>query len=256
LTGVLPDKFDLYRHAVQFPQGEVNFSINTYATYRKGTWPTMLREDFAGTAAVAATWVQREHDHHALAIDIDQSTIVRAPKMDRLTCICADVLDVDGPPADLIVALNFSTFIYHSDDAMLAYLTHAHHCLKSDGLLIMDIYGGPGAMRIGVQNQRMSPSPESGLPPFEYQWEQRAYDPATARTDCRIHFQLEDGHEMRDAFRYDWRLWTPPELIVLMRQAGFDDARLWRDDDDSGMCQEVSDPSTRDNWVAYIVGIA
>lgn len=252
MTADLPDKFDLYRQAVQFPQGDVNFMINTYATYRPGSWPTMLREDFSGTAAVAATWVQREHDHHALAIDIDKPTLLRAPKMDRLTCLCADVLAVDGPPADVIAALNFSTFIYHTDQAMLAYLTHAHRCLKADGLLVIDLYGGLGAMRVGVQKRQYSQPPQQ---PFEYQWEQRAYDPDTARTDCRIHFRFEDGREWRDAFCYDWRLWTPPELMALMHQAGFADAHVWRDDDDSGMYQETSEPATQEDWVAYVVGI-
>lgn len=252
MTAGAPDKFDLYRQAVQFPAGAVNFMINTYASWRDGAWPTCLREDFAGTAAVAQAWVRREHDHQALAVEIDRETLDRAASMDRLACVCADVFDVREPLADVIAALNFSTFIFHNEDAMQRYFAHARQCLKPDGLLVIDAFGGSTP---GVQMRPIHPPAETGIAPFEYQWEQRSYDPASARIDCRIHFKTSDGREWRDAFCYDWRLWSPPELIALMRAAGFADAAVYRDDDDTGVFQPAEKPPKDREWVAYIVGV-
>ncbi len=32
---------------------------------------------------------------------------------------------------------------------------------------------------------------------------------------------------LRRAFRYDWRLWTIPELAEMLEEAGFDGMRAW-----------------------------
>ena len=32
---------------------------------------------------------------------------------------------------------------------------------------------------------------------------------------------------LRRAFRYDWRLWTIPELAEMLKEAGFDFMRAW-----------------------------
>ncbi len=32
---------------------------------------------------------------------------------------------------------------------------------------------------------------------------------------------------LRRAFRYDWRLWTIPELAEMLEEAGFDCMRAW-----------------------------
>jgi hypothetical protein len=63
-------------------------------------------------------------------------------------------------------------------------------------------------------------------------WEVRDHDATTARLDCRIHFAVsteqDQGRtvEIRDAFQYDWRLWTPRELIDALPRCGY--VPLWR----------------------------
>lgn len=39
---------------------------------------------------------------------------------------------------------------------------------------------------------------------------------------CILVFQV-----LRRAFRYDWRLWTIPELAEMLEEAGFDSMRAW-----------------------------
>ena len=39
---------------------------------------------------------------------------------------------------------------------------------------------------------------------------------------CHIHFKFPDGSRIKNAFSYDWRLWTLPEVQELLAEAGFD----------------------------------
>ena len=190
-----------------------------------------------------------------VAIDIDAQTIARAPEMDRLTCVCADVLDVHEPPADVTAAMNFSTFFFLDREKMLRYLRHAHQCLRPNGLLVMDAFGGPSSRRVCVETRDVNPPKECGLPSFQYQWEQRTFDPETDRAQCHIHFLFEDGRAMRDAFTYEWRLWRLPELLEMMREAGFARAEVWGREDASGLIRRRRRIPAAENWVAYVVGV-
>ncbi|MEL7088389.1 MAG: class I SAM-dependent methyltransferase, partial [Planctomycetota bacterium] len=192
------------------------------------------------------------HVHlHVLAIAVDHHgpTIRWAQRrrgdLDDLHLVEADVMAFDRPRVDLVAALNFSTFIYHTPDALRAYLRHARRCLRPGGHFVLDVYGGPGAQRCGTQTR-----PADG---FVYHWEQRRFDPLTHRTDCRIHFTLPDGRRLKSAFRYDWRLWTLPELTGLMQKAGFGRVDVWTANRAGRVVPAKAVPAA-DDWVAYLVG--
>jgi SAM-dependent methyltransferase len=281
-----PHKLALYRAAVQCPEAEVAFLMRAFAHYARrhtGRGSTLFRgqfrEDFAGTAAVACAWVAHDENHRALAIESHGPTIrwARARAAQELGArrtdlhlIHGDVLEVAPPlvpKVNIIAALNFSTFIYHTRDALRSYFRGARRNLRPGGLLVIDAYGGPGAMRPGIQRRTMAAPPrppDIGLPRFEYQWEQRSYDAATARVDCRIHFKLPlkaGGRLVRNAFRYDWRLWTLPELVELMREAGFSQAEVWcaaagqGRGRGQGRYRPVRHIGPCPDWVAYVIGV-
>ena len=65
---IMRHKLDLYRSAVQHPLAEVDFLQRVYR-HHNGCWPTRLREDFAGTCAVAIAWVAMDENHRALAVE-------------------------------------------------------------------------------------------------------------------------------------------------------------------------------------------
>ena len=260
-----PHKLDLYRRAVQHPLAEVAFMHRAFKHYHKDV-PTLLREDFAGTCAIASAWVATSPDHQAMAVESHGPTARWAQRIadkellnaaEDLHIVNADVMDIDAPKVDVTCALNFSTFIYHDRASLLAYFKHARRGLRRDGLLILDAYGGPGAMRTGTQT-RQTPA-EFDFPEFSYHWEQHRFDPVTHRTECRIHFTLPDGHRLDSAFIYRWRLWTLPELTELLLEAGFTRADVWCDrlDPDSGQSDGLYRPLTRmparEDYVAYVV---
>lgn len=277
-----PHKLDLYRLAVQHPEAEAAFLMRAYAHYRGGAMPTRLREDFAGTAAVAAHFVELHDDHRALAVESHGPTLRWAERRvamelgDRaedLIFIEADAAAVgppDLPKVDVTAALNFSVFIYHTRDALRDYFRSARRGLRPGGLLLLDAYGGPGAMRVGEQRRPVSlPRPQRdrlGLRSLQYRWEQRTYDAVTGRVDCRIHFAIGEtgGHErriVRNVFRYDWRLWTLPELCEVLTEAGFSRTDVWCEattragDRGGGRYRPTRHMPAREDWVAYVVGV-
>lgn len=282
-----PHKLSLYRRAVQHAPAEAGFLHRAYRHYNKAL-PLLLREDFAGTCAVAAAWVAMHPQHQAMAIESHGPTARWAQRTAEremgvaagdLHIVEADVLQVDGPKVDITCALNFSTFIYHDRAALKQYFQSARRGLKRNGLLILDAYGGPGAMRVGTQTRRVpgesspdapispgSPgslgSPGSPPPPgFTYHWEQRTFDPITHHTECRVHFTLHDGTHLNSAFIYRWRLWTLPELVEIMLEAGFKRAEAWCDTYDpaatasDGLYRPTARMPAREDWVAYVIGV-
>lgn len=279
MTAARPHRLALYRAAVQHPDAEVRFLLRAFEHYFPDA-PVggRLREDFAGTAAVAAAWVQLDDNHRALAVDNHgptvrwaqrQATRELGERMQDLHIIQADVLDLAAPKVDIVAALNFSTFIYHDREALRQYFRHARRCLRKPGLLVIDAFGGPGAMRIGTQrrNATLDAPPGSTTPtaadaPFIYEWEQRSHDPVTARIDCRIHFEWPVGRRRKrieNAFVYNWRLWTLPELRELMLEAGFAACDVWCDRiTKSGRTDGIYRPTAsipaREDWIAYVVG--
>ena len=56
---------------------------------------------------------------------------------------------------------------------------------------------------------------------FIYVWDQNRYNPITGDINCQIHFKFPDGSQIKQAFNYDWRLWTLPEVRELLDEAGF-----------------------------------
>lgn len=270
-------KLELYERAVQNPEAEAAFLERVYlqallappasrtqdrTLLPEVTFRSRLREDFAGSAALAAAWVERGEDYRALAIERDSETVTWAQRQinERLdgraqdvVLVESDVMDLLGPRVDVVCALNFSAMIYHDRDSLGRYLRHARRCLDGQGVVILDLFGGPGAKKIGTQSIR-----HDG---FTYHWEQRAFDPAMQRIDCRIHFTLSDGAELRNAFVYDWRLWSPSEMLEIMAETGLE-AQLWCDGWDATACQSdgVYHPVTRiederHDWIAYAIGV-
>jgi hypothetical protein len=136
---------------------------------------------------------------------------------------------------------------------------------------VLNLFGGPGALRPRIDRHLVTPrthlAGEAAVPGFEYLWEQRLVDPQTRRIDCRIHFRIPDPAspggvlELRDAFRYDWRLWSPAELMAALRAAGFDEVQVWRHTYDPARGAQgvflgaVAPPvlESLDLWTAYLV---
>lgn len=258
----IPHKLALYEAAVQHAAAEVDFMQRAYTHYNDRELPVLLKEDFAGSAGLARMWVQAGDDNQAVTVDRHAPTVRWAARQATrelghraadLHLLCDDVLAVRSPRVDVVAALNFSSFYCHTRDDMLAYLRHARRSLLPGGIVVLDAFGGPGAMRVGEQSRGFTlPDGEQGT----YVWQQRNFDAVTDHIDCRIHFHLSAGRSIQNAFRYDWRLWSLPELVDLMQAARFSRVDVWCDarGTSSGRFAPSRHMAPREDWVAYVVG--
>ncbi len=261
LTARTADKYVLYTDAVQTPEAEVTFFDRLYQKLN-GQRPIRMREDFCGTAAICCQWVHVGKDNIATGVDLDPEplgwsrdhylSILPAQSARRVHLRQADVLRVRTDPQDVILALNFSYCIFKQRSVMLKYFKRVHKSLTKGGVFILDIYGGPEAQTLVEE--------ETAFKNYTYVWDQARYNPITAEALNHIHFRFRDGSTMKKAFTYDWRLWTVPELLDLLEEAGFRQGRCYWEDADkkgegTGVYRYRKSADAEEGWVAYVVGI-
>jgi len=258
MTAKTSDKHFLYQESVQNPPEEVRF-INRVFKKEYGRKPRLLREDFCGTAYLCSQWVKGRMKNSAVGIDLHGPTLEWGRKHNlrplgaaaaRVTLIQDDVRNVKNPRADVISAQNFSWWTFKSRQELTGYLRNTYASLRDEGMLLMDIYGGPEAQVPQIEERE-----QEG---FTYVWDQDTFNPITNEVRCVIHFQFPDGSKLKKAFSYDWRLWSLPETRDLLEQVGFRKTVVyWEGTDSDGEPNGVFRPSTQGDlapaWVAYIV---
>ncbi len=272
LTARTADKHILYEGAVQSPEFCLGFAARSFRRLR-GRPLLSIREDFCGTAAIACEWVRRRPDRVAYGVDLDQATLdwCRANHVphlkeaaDRLHLIHGDVLTAKTPRVDAVLALNFSYYIWRTREDMRRYFRAARRHLKPDGLLVLDIFGGPESMTTCQEPRRIlhaiTPAGDP-VEPYTYIWDQARYNHIDHEMLCHIHFKFRDGTQMKKAFTYGWRLWTPPELTELLEEAGFKETAVYLEgwDDETNDTDSIFRRRTfyndMDAWIGYIVAV-
>lgn len=225
-----PDRHTLYQKAVQSPDAEIDFIDGAYRRLR-GRKAARLREDFCGTALNSCEWVKRRRTNTAVGLDLHRTTLewgrthnlarLGPGPASRVSLLQSDVLTPGRGTGDMdiILALNFSWWVFQTRDVLLRYFRSARRSLAPRGVFFLDIYGGYEAQKEGREHNLIGGKKRG----FTYTWDQSLFDPITNRTRCHIHFKLKDGPRFRRAFTYDWRLWSIPETRDALIDAGFRD---------------------------------
>jgi SAM-dependent methyltransferase len=258
------DRHALYQRAVQTPDVDAAFLDRLYRRI-VGEPAMVFREDFCGTAALSCAWVGLGPGRRAIGVDLDRPTLawgeahnlsqLSDEQRSRLTLVQDNVLSVRRPKADLTCAFNFSYSVFKQRSQMQAYADNAFRSLKPGGLLVIDAWGGSEVQKPHLESRQL----KDGI---TYLWDQVAFDPITHDIECRIHFEFRDGRRpLRNAFTYDWRLWTLPELREVMQQAGFEDVHvLWEGttptNRGNGVFRRRERGDADEAWVCYVVGRA
>jgi SAM-dependent methyltransferase len=261
LTARTADRHVLYQESVQSPEEDARF-FSRYYEKTTGRPLRLFREDFCGTALLSCEFVRLDADNRALGVDLHAPTLAwaRAHNFSRLSpaeqtrvhLVRKNVLESTRPRSDATAALNFSYSVFKTRSEMARYIRTAYAGLKPGGMFFMDAWGGGQTQFIMKEKRR--------LHGFTYVWEQAEFDPITHDILCKIHFEFRDGTRMRNAFVYDWRLWTLPELRELMTDAGFFDVHvLWEGTNrktgkGNGVFRRVERGGDEEAWVAYVVG--
>lgn len=252
------DRHDLYERAVQDPKTDAKTLADFYRRFR-GRRAISLREDFCGTAALSVAWAKANKARTSVGVDLDGPTLGwgRArylegkPKLaERVTLFEANVLDGVGPQSDIVCALNFSYQTFKERRQLLRYFEVARERVADDGIFVLDVLGGLDAMLEDKTRRK-----QDG---FMYHWEQERFDALTHDFLAHIHFSFSDGSKIKKAFTYDWRLYSVPELVDMLTDAGFSKVhRLWeRTDDDGeglGTFHEPKRVENQDSWWTYLV---
>ncbi len=216
-----------------------------------------LREDFCGTALLCAEWV-KGRGRTAVGVDLDPAVLAwgaehnLAPLGRRgsaVRLLRQDVRATRSGRFDLVVALNFSYFVFRTREELGKYFTGVRRSLARGGLFVLDAYGGYQSWRILSERRR--------LRGFTYVWEQSLVDPIDHSVVNHIHFEFPDGSQLRRAFSYHWRLWTLPEIRELLAEVGFSrSAVYWEDRDADGVgidrYRARVHVAQQPAWVAYI----
>ena len=252
------DRHVLYEDSVQCVEAEIDFVDETFKKLRNRK-ARLLREDFCGTANTSCEWVRRRKSNRAIGVDLDADVQAwgrrhhvakLGPSGERVTLLNENVLDVETEPVDVVLAMNFSYWIFKERAQLKQYFRSVYESLVDDGIYFLDAYGGSDAYREMRERTKYDE--------FTYIWDQASFDPITGDMVCRIHFTFPDGSRMKNAFTYDWRLWTLPEIREVLLEAGFQRVTVyWQGDDEdsdegNGEFEPAEHGEADDAWIVYI----
>jgi cyclopropane fatty-acyl-phospholipid synthase-like methyltransferase len=254
------DRHKLYEKSVQNAEAEIDFVDETFRELR-GRRASWLREDFCGTANVCSEWVRRRRDNVAIGVDLDPEVLawgrenhlakLKPAARDRVRLVQDNVLTAKTRHVDVLLAMNFSYWIFKTREAMREYFRAVRGNLVRDGLFILDCYGGYDSFKVLKERRKVGT--------FSYTWEQASYNPLSGEMSCHIHFNFKDGSKLNKAFSYDWRLWTMPEIRELLAEAGFKRSIVYTQgwNEKTGEANgEFTAAETCDadaGWISYIV---
>ena len=262
------DRHLLYQQSVQDVGAEIDFVEQTWAELRRRP-AIFLREDFCGTANTACEWVTRNENHHAVGVDLDEEVLewgeryklseLDPGQSERIELLNEDVLQSRPGLADIILAMNFSYYLFLERNELREYFENALDGLVSDGILFLDAYGGYEAPMVLTEPRECTD--ENG-DEFTYIWDQAEFNPIDSCMTCHIHFEFPDKSRMENAFTYHWRLWTLPELREILYEAGFSEVDVYWEgtDEENNEGNGIYTPSevgdADPGWVCYIVAQA
>ncbi|MBX2836413.1 MAG: class I SAM-dependent methyltransferase [Gammaproteobacteria bacterium] len=254
------DRHALYQEAVQNSEFELEFMDDTFKKLT-GRKPISMREDFCGTAISSVEWIKLRKANRAIGIDFDPEVLdwgkehnvtqLNAEQQKRLTLIEADVRDVQTEKVDMIQAYNFSYWFFQEREVLLNYFKSVREALVDDGLLFLDVFGGSECYQTQKEKRKVEG--------FKYVWEQVEFNAITYELKCAIHFHFPDKSKMKNAFNYTWRVWGARELRDVLKDAGFSETIVYRqefdDDNDEPLDEYIATDEADDFacWLGYIV---
>lgn len=252
------DRYICYEYSVQCVESEIDFVDDTFKSIRARK-ASILREDFCGTTNTSCEWVRRRKTNKAISVDLDREVLEwgkknKIAKLEprqsrRISVINDSVLTVKTAPVDIVLAMNFSYWLLKERKLTVKYFKRVYNTLVKDGIFFLDAFGGYEAFQEIKEKTKYKD--------FTYIWDQYRYNPITGISKNYIHFKFKDGSRMMKAFCYEWRIWTLPELLEMLAEAGFKATVYWEQADADGEGNGVFLPETEGDadagWIAYLV---
>ena len=252
------DRHICYEKSVQCVESEIDFVDTTFLKIRKRL-ANSLREDFCGTTNTSCEWVSRRKTNTAICVDLDEEVLewgrknkiakLTPDQTKRITIVNDNVLTINNDLVDVVLAMNFSYWLLKERKLTIEYFKKIRETLVDDGIFFLDAYGGYEAFQELTEKTKNKN--------FTYIWDQHKYSPITGIAKNYIHFKFKDGSKMMKAFSYEWRVWTMPEILEMLTEAGFKATVYWEQADEDGEGNGVFIPETEGDadagWIAYII---
>lgn len=238
----------------------MQFITDTYKELR-GLRPHLLREDFCGTFSICCEWARKHKLNKSIGIDLDAEPLaygyenyfsaLKPEQRKRVRTFQGSVLTTRVPTVDVVVAFNFSYYLFKSRMMLRQYFKRAHAGLRRKGIFIADCFGGSDSQEANEEKSKIGN--------FHYYWDQTGFNPVTAGAVFNIHFKRKGEKKRECVFSYDWRMWTIPEIREVMLEAGFRRTHLyWEGTTRAGLgdgkFKRVEEGEECDGWIAYVVG--
>lgn len=257
------EKYVLYEGSVQNPAADIAF-INREFKKIHDKAPLVLREDFCGTGAMACAWVAQSPAHKAHGLDLDMEPIsygvenhlfkLTEKEQTRMEYILGNVMDNYDFKADVIVAFNFSYFLFKKRADLVKYFSQVRKHLKKEGAFFIDLFGGTETRKPLEESNRHKS--------HTYYWDCDSYNPLTAEAQYYIHFKThKDQVKHEKVFSYDWRMWDAKELQDVLIDAGFKSTHTYwegvdkKDGTGNGVFKQSMKAENCESWVTYICAI-
>ncbi len=260
------EKYPMYENAVQTPDLHAQCFDELYQEIFDKK-PKVLREDFCGTFQICMEWVKLDQDKVAYGLDLDPEPLhygkkvhlkkLTAEQKKRVTPLKQNVITSTRPKADVCVACNFSFFIFKTQEELLRYFKKVYESLAPDSVFFLEMAGGAGMYEKTKERRRYQRNKKHW---YTYIWDQKSFDPINHHGEYAIHFKLPNGKTWENAFTYDWRMWTMPEVRDLLAQAGFDDSYIYWDESDSddpdvGIYSRRTKGDNDHAWITLVAGV-
>jgi len=250
------DKHRLYQLGVQSPHADAALLQKIYRQAR-GARALHFREDFCAGAATLCAWLQQGGAFSGEGYDIDAEVIDWGRRHNFAPLgaaagrarLCVD--DARAPSLrapDIRCAFNFSCWIFRERREMLDYFRGAREDLAEGGVFVIDMHGGG---EVFSEEEHVT---DCGG--FDLVFQQTGVRPADHHANLALHFRFPDGSELRNAFRYHWRIWSMPELTDILREAGFADIRIhWCMDEDQCRYEITGSGHNDPAWLACLAAL-
>ena len=157
------DKYRMYEESVQEASEQAGLFEQFYREIREKK-PSVMREDFCGTFLISAEWVKRDPAYSAIALDIDPEPLaygehhhwmpLNPEQRDRLRFLKRNVLWGTKTQADLITVCNFSFYCLKQRAQLVQYFKTCLEGLEDDGMLVLEMVGGPGFIEVPYKEHR------------------------------------------------------------------------------------------------------
>ncbi len=256
------EKYVLYESSVQNPEADIAF-INKEYKKIYGKNPLVLREDFCGTGSMACAWVAQSKKHKAHGIDLDMEPIsygvenhlfkLAEADQGRMEFILGNVMSTYNFKTDVIVAFNFSYFLFKQRADLVKYFSQVRKHLKKDGAFFIDLFGGTETKKPLIESVRHTK--------HTYYWDCEKYNPLTGDVLYYIHFKThKDQVKHEKVFKYDWRMWDARELLDVIADAGFSKTHIYwegveKDGSGNGNFKQSTKAENCESWVTYICAL-